>query len=74
MILIKVTNIQWDTDGQHPKLPKSMKLSLDYDYDAVMADQAKGLVLEDIEEYISDYLSDETCFCHKGFNYKIHRK
>lgn len=52
---MKATNIKWDTDGDMEllkQLPVEMVISEN------MID----------EEEISDYLSDETGFCHYGFD------
>ena len=48
---MKAINIQWDTDGELVELPDEI-------------DIPEGM--ED-EDEISDYLSDITGFCHKGF-------
>jgi hypothetical protein len=53
-----VTDIDYDTDGQKIKLPK--KLTID------VPDDVNGR--DEIEEYISDEISNITGFCHKGFN------
>lgn len=48
---LRATNIVWDTDDEAVDLPTSIEIP------------------EDItdEDEISDYLSDLTGFCHKGF-------
>lgn len=48
---LRATNIIWDTDDEIVDLPNSIEIP------------------EDItdEDKISDYLSDLTGFCHKGF-------
>lgn len=51
---VYVSRIDWDTDGKDVKLP------------------AKTIVfvpenVEDVENYISEYLSDKYGFCHRGF-------
>lgn len=48
---LRATNIAWDTDDEIVDLPNSIEIP------------------EDItdEDKISDYLSDLTGFCHKGF-------
>lgn len=54
-IIFKAKDTQWDTDGEDLKdleLPKEIEIPED--------------LLGD-EEGISDYLSEETGFCHKGF-------
>ena len=48
---MKAINISWDTDGECVELPTEIELPF-------------GVVDED---EISDYISDETGFCHKGF-------
>lgn len=48
---MKAINIKWDTDGEFVELPNEIELPL-------------GMVDED---EISDYISDETGFCHYGF-------
>lgn len=49
---MKATNIIWDTDGEDTALPAEI-------------DIPEGM--ED-EEEISDYISNATGFCHKGFS------
>ncbi len=52
---MRATNIKWDTDGDMKllnELPTEMEIPED------MTD----------EDEISDYLSDETGFCHEGFD------
>jgi len=49
-----VTDIKYDTDGEELDLPKELTIT-------VPADE------EDVEEYISDEISNITGFCHKGF-------
>lgn len=54
-VIFKAKDIRWDTDGEDPKelgLPKEIEIPED--------------LLGD-EDGISDYLSEETGFCHKGF-------
>lgn len=48
---MKAVNIVWDTDGENVKLPSEIELPF-------------GMFDED---EISDYISDETGFCHYGF-------
>jgi len=56
-----VTDIDWDTDGEEVDLPDEMTVNVSED---------EELEEDEIEEYISDKISDETGFCHFGFNYK----
>ena len=48
---LKATNIIWDTDGEDVSLPNEIEIP-------------EGMVNED---EISVFLSDETGFCHFGF-------
>lgn len=50
---MKATNIQWDVDD-----PKDLELL------PTEIDIPDGI---DDEDEISDYITDETGFCHKGF-------
>lgn len=59
---MKAVNIQWDTDGDEillAALPKEMKIPPE----VVKA-------LEEDEDAVSDYLSDQTGFCHFSFELK----
>ena len=49
-------DIKWDTDGSKVSLPKTIKLPCDR-------------VWKD-DDAISDYLSEQTDFCHNGFKIK----
>lgn len=52
-----ITNIEYDTDGENIDLPIELKIEVPNN----LIDE------EDIEEFISDEISNETGFCHKGF-------
>lgn len=61
---IIATNIQWDTDGDKQvltELPKEVEIPTEVILDA----------LNDNEDAISDYLSDEYGYCHSGYNIEI---
>lgn len=61
MTKFTVTNIKYDTDGQSAKklgLPKEMEIEV--------PENVEGY--EEIEEFISDEISNRTGFCHLGFN------
>ena len=49
---MKVINILWDTDGEEVNLPNEIEIPDWVDKD---------------DDEISNYLSDETGFCHFGF-------
>jgi hypothetical protein len=53
----KVTDIEYDTDGENVSLPKELNIE-------VPANLEDG---QEIEEFISDEISNQTGFCHKGF-------
>ena len=61
--MLKAINIKWDTDGDlevFDDLPAEMIIPKKLE-DLYKKDQ------EDALEEISDWLSDETGFCHAGF-------
>lgn len=51
-----VHNIKYDTDGVDVKLPDTLEIELPDDTDA-----------EDVEDLLSDEISNITRFCHFGF-------
>ena len=53
-----VTDIDWDKDGAKVKLPKEIKITIPDDVEKTY---------EDVDQYISDEISNITGFCHKGF-------
>lgn len=55
--IYEVTNIKYDTDGEEVDLPKLLNIEV-----------PGGLDEEEVDEYVSDKISDETGFCHKGFD------
>lgn len=52
----KVINIDYDTDGENIELPTEMEIDVPENYDS-----------EEILQYLSDKISDDTGFCHFGF-------
>jgi hypothetical protein len=67
---MKATNIQWDTDGQDITLPKEIEIP-----DLIAScgseeceEQKKGQPCSLVEEAVSNYITDETGFCHNGFD------
>ena len=54
---IKAKNIQWDTDGYKPRLPKFIIVELP---DDVIGE-------DEISDFVSDKITDITGYCHKGF-------
>lgn len=53
-----VTNIKYDTDGAKVKLPKTLTITVPED----ISDP------DEVAEYISDEISNETGYCHMGFS------
>lgn len=53
-----VTDIKYDTDGEQVDLPKELKI--------LVPEIVEGY--EEIEEFISDEISNITGFCHFGFS------
>lgn len=51
------SNIKWDTDGADVKLPKRIEVKIPVD----ITDE------NDIVEYVSDYITEWSGFCHDGF-------
>jgi hypothetical protein len=49
-----LTDIEYDTDGVKVDLPKTLEIVVPDD-------------IEDIEDYLSDEISNRTGFCHLGF-------
>lgn len=59
MTTYRVYDIKWETDGEDVDLPSEMSLEVE-----------DGLDSEEVEEIISDWLSDETGFLHDGYRYE----
>jgi hypothetical protein len=57
----EVTNIKWDTDGEDIDLPTTLTIDIPNE-DFVRYDP------EEIDDFISDAISDISGFCHKGFS------
>ena len=61
--MLKAKNIKWDTDGD-------MEVFNELPTEMIIPNELEELYKKDIEyalEEISDWLSDETGFCHAGF-------
>jgi len=62
---MRAFNIQWDTDGNmrlFKKLPKEIEIPEEI---AKEATDEYGVVDDDV---VSDYISNQTGFCHFGFD------
>lgn len=58
-VTVKVSDVEWDTDDEEVDLPKEFTLTVDH-YDDT-----------DLDDEVSDAISDEYGFCHFGFNYIV---
>jgi len=56
-MLYTVTNIKYDTDGEKVKLPKKLNINVPDD----ITDH------QEINEYISEEISNVTGYCHEGY-------
>jgi hypothetical protein len=56
-MIYEVSDIKYDTDGEEVDLPKTLTITVPDD----IVDEVE------MEEYISDEISNITGFCHKGF-------
>ena len=52
----KVSNIKWDLEGENIDIPTEMVVEVDPNLDNY-----------EKMEYISDKITEQTGFCHKGF-------
>lgn len=55
-------NIQWDTDGEDIDLPTEMTVDIPNEDFVKMS-------TDEVNEYISNEISDITGFCHNGFSF-----
>jgi hypothetical protein len=55
-----VTNIQYDTDGEVVTLPTQLEIHIPRDIEE-----------DDIDDFVSDEVSNITGYCHFGFDMKI---
>ena len=58
---ILVTDIEWDVDDEEDMVDLPSELTLETNED---------LHGDELEEWISDEISNETGFCHRGFQYE----
>ena len=56
---IQVTQIQYDTDGEEIDLPQNLTINL------------PDSIIQAINEFVSDKISNETGFCHNGFTINL---
>jgi len=71
-VKIIAKNIRWDTDNEDVDLPKTIVLSvsssdLDVDENYDFNKDRDNVV----SDYVSDKISDETGYCHFGFDIDI---
>ena len=75
-IVIKFTNIKWDTDGEKVKLPKTLTHTfVGFDLQDAMhydCDEDDYTFKEDqCDEILCDWLSDTYGWCVEGFEWDI---
>ena len=56
-----VTEIKYDTDGEEVDLPTQLEIEIPYEITEQL----------DIDEFVSDEISNITGFCHFGFEMKL---
>lgn len=61
---VKVKNIQYDTDGIEVELPSELLIKVPSEYTDV----------QDIDDFISDEISNITGYCHFGFDVEFLNK
>jgi hypothetical protein len=59
-MILKISNIQYDTDGEDIDLPETLKMTL-----------PSNLSDSEYNELASDYISDTTGWCHTGFSLSV---
>ena len=62
----KITNIEWDYDGENPQdlsLPTETTLTID------VSDEEKDLPADEMDDIITDALSDKYGFCFFSMSY-----
>lgn len=57
MLTVRIYGIAYDTDGEDIALPEELVVEVK-DH-------------EDVEDELSDIISERTGFCHKGFFYEV---
>lgn len=63
---IKIFDIKYDTDGEDIDLPPTLEIDLPN----TKVDK-ESIDVNDLEEELSDHISNVTGFCHFGFKYEI---
>lgn len=65
---IRFTNVKWDTDGESLK---DCGLQKNFVTDVEIDDLTFQSTDDEIEDKLSDWLSDTYGYCHNGFDYKV---
>jgi len=58
---VRVFNIVWETDGAPVELPTTMTVRVEVDSS------------DELDDAVSDAITEATGFCHKGFEYESRR-
>lgn len=64
-MLIHFFNVDWDVDGNQ----SLEELGLETDF--VEEVNIEDIDEDELDDYLSDWLSDEYGFCHFGFDYEV---
>lgn len=67
MVTIRYSNIKWDIDDEDLEDPDFTPPATEMD----IATDPSVLDDENVEEIVSDMLTESTGWCHKGFDYTI---
>jgi hypothetical protein len=66
-IFVEVTDIEWDTDGEEVDLPTEIKVEIPTSILIYRFEDSQDLEQE-IDDYVSDEISNISGFCHTGYN------
>jgi len=68
---VEVFDIKWDTEneGDAEHLPEKINLTISKEHFKDI--EIKESIIDMIEEYVADEISNISGFCHDGFNYEI---
>lgn len=69
--VVHITDITWDTDGEDiSTLPTDVIVNENEIPPSVLCESGERFH-EELSDFLSDYLSDNYGFCHKGFLFHI---
>lgn len=67
-----ITNVKWDFSDLEKEVGFEISKTSDIptEFDIELDDSVKNLTEEEIEDIISNYISELYGFCHKGFKFE----